>query len=130
MADYKRSKAHLRLSAAQADKVRRCGGSAWVRGLIDSAPDQIPDPSAAMAYNAMRKAAVQMLADRMIQLVRQYGSLRAAARAVQIDHSYMYRLAAGTKIRPGDGVLRKLGLLPSGPPEAKPNQEREACSPS
>ncbi len=39
-----------------------------------------------------------------------HGSLRAAARAVDMDVAYMWRLKQGVKRGPGDKTLRKLGL--------------------
>ena len=35
--------------------------------------------------------------ERIVELVLQHGSLRAAARAMQIDPSYLYRLSTGEK---------------------------------
>lgn len=50
------------------------------------------------------------LAERISELVEQHGSIRAAARVLQMDHAYLYRLASGEKTEPSDDVLRKLGL--------------------
>lgn len=50
------------------------------------------------------------LARRIQELAKQHGSLRAAARVVQIDHAYLSRLQSGAKIEPSDDTLRKLGL--------------------
>jgi hypothetical protein len=47
---------------------------------------------------------------RVQDLAKQHGSLRAAARAVGVDHVYLWRLARGHKCVPSDAVLRKLGL--------------------
>lgn len=47
---------------------------------------------------------------RIRELIRQHGSLRAAARAIKMDHSYLFRLAVGEKTEPSEKVLRKLGL--------------------
>lgn len=47
---------------------------------------------------------------RVNELVRQHGGLRPAARAVQIDSAYLYRLQTGEKVSPGDFILRRLGL--------------------
>lgn len=44
-------------------------------------------------------------------LIQKHGTLRAAARAVNIDPAYMWRLRAGEKENPSDSVLRKLGLV-------------------
>jgi hypothetical protein len=50
------------------------------------------------------------LFDRIEQLIKQHGSLRAAGRAIKVDPAYLLRLHAGTKTEPSDKVLRKLGL--------------------
>lgn len=39
-----------------------------------------------------------------------YGSVRAAGRALNIDHAYLARLRDGKKTNPSKSVLRKLGL--------------------
>jgi molybdenum-dependent DNA-binding transcriptional regulator ModE len=51
-----------------------------------------------------------VLKHRVQELAKQHGSLRAAARAVGVDHVYLWRLAQGHKCVPSDAVLRKLGL--------------------
>lgn len=50
------------------------------------------------------------VSERIQQLVEQHGSLRAAARVVQLDAGYLSRLQAGEKVRPSDPVLRRMGL--------------------
>ena len=47
---------------------------------------------------------------RIQELAKQHGSLRAAARVLDIDHAYLWRLQQGEKIAPGAYVLKKLGL--------------------
>ncbi len=47
---------------------------------------------------------------RIQELAKQHGSLRAAARALEIDHAYLWRLQQGEKTEPGAAVLRKLDL--------------------
>lgn len=47
---------------------------------------------------------------RIQELAKQHGSLRAAARALEIDPGYLSRLQDGLKLEPSDAVLRKLGL--------------------
>lgn len=44
------------------------------------------------------------------RLVNRAGSLRAAARVLEIDAGYLCRLRAGDKVSPDDALLRKLGL--------------------
>ena len=51
-----------------------------------------------------------LLADRVRQLEREHGGLRAAGRAVGVDAGYLKRLRDGDKINPGDTTLAKLGL--------------------
>lgn len=43
-------------------------------------------------------------------LIGKYGSTRKAAEALDLDHTYLYRLAAGEKEWPTDETLLKLGL--------------------
>ncbi len=43
-------------------------------------------------------------------LVGAYGSLRAVARVLKIDHSYLQRLSTGEKTNPSKKVLEKLSL--------------------
>lgn len=43
-------------------------------------------------------------------LAKHHGSLRAAARVLEIDHAYLSRLQDGLKLEPSDSILRKLGL--------------------
>ncbi len=50
------------------------------------------------------------IADRIDELVRVHGSLRAVARVTEIDAGYLSRLRAGEKDNPEPGVLRSLGL--------------------
>jgi hypothetical protein len=50
------------------------------------------------------------LRNRIQELAKQHGSLRAAARVLDIDHAYLSRLQNGDKNQPGDDVLRKLKL--------------------
>ena len=50
------------------------------------------------------------LAERIGQLIEKYGSLRAAARVVEIDSSYLLRLGSGEKVNPSTATLRRLGL--------------------
>ena len=50
------------------------------------------------------------LADRIAELEAIYGSGRALARALGIDHAYLWRLKTGRKDAPSHTVLKKLGL--------------------
>jgi len=42
--------------------------------------------------------------------IREYGSIRNAARILKMDHSYLHRLARGEKSNPGKAILDKLGI--------------------
>ena len=50
------------------------------------------------------------LPERIAELVAQHGSLRAAARALECDVSYLSRLQSGAKFRPTVGLLGRMGL--------------------
>ena len=47
---------------------------------------------------------------RVYELFSEHGSMRLAAKAVGLDHAYLYRLCAGTKENPSDETLGKLSL--------------------
>lgn len=51
-----------------------------------------------------------LLQRRIKDLAERHGSTRAAARVLEIDHTYLWRLAEGQKDDPGDDLLRKLKL--------------------
>ena len=63
------------------------------------------------SYNSVPMRRVDPLRDRIIELERQHGSLRAAARVLQIDPAYLLRLRDGEKTNPSAAVLRKLKLM-------------------
>ena len=50
------------------------------------------------------------LQERIDQLVKQHGSLRALARVMECSPPYICRLRSGVTRNPGPAVLRKLGL--------------------
>lgn len=50
------------------------------------------------------------LAGRVSELVERYGSLRAAARVLRVDHGYLHRLRDGSKKEPSHALLRRMGL--------------------
>lgn len=52
----------------------------------------------------------RMIRTRILELTLRHGSLRAAARAIDIDPAYLLRLRRGEKTAPSPIVLRKLGL--------------------
>ena len=54
---------------------------------------------------------MKTLPDRVRDLERVHGGLRAAARATGIDCGYLQRLKSGEKTNPSDCMLEKLGLL-------------------
>ncbi len=51
-----------------------------------------------------------MLQERIQELIEQHGSLRAAARVLEVDPGYLSRLASGEKDDPGETLLRRMGL--------------------
>ena len=58
----------------------------------------------------MSREPINLLQNRIYELSEQHGSMRAAARVLQVDHVYLWRLAWGEKDNPSDAMLRKLGL--------------------
>jgi hypothetical protein len=51
-----------------------------------------------------------LLQERIAELADRHGSIRAAARVLMVDHTYLYRLYKGEKDDPGPELLRKLKL--------------------
>lgn len=51
-----------------------------------------------------------VLQQRIRELAERHGSIRAAARVLEVDHAYLYRLSTGEKDDPGEALLRKLKL--------------------
>jgi hypothetical protein len=47
---------------------------------------------------------------RIKELAEQHGSVRAAARVLSCDHTYLHRLSTGEKDDPSGPLLRRLGL--------------------
>lgn len=64
------------------------------------------------------------LQDRIDELVAQHGGLRAAARVLQMDPSYLLRLHSGEKTNPHERHAAPAGPAPSGelrtPQDAQP----------
>lgn len=56
------------------------------------------------------KFRMNRLRARIHELAKKHGSLRAAARVLEIDHAYLSRLQDGSKLEPSDEILRKLRL--------------------
>lgn len=54
--------------------------------------------------------AESLLQQRITELATHHGSIRAAARVLMVDHTYLYRLSTGEKDNPDDDLLRKLKL--------------------
>ena len=50
------------------------------------------------------------LQERVVELIEQHGSLRAAGRAIQIDPGYLSRLGSGEKAQPEKLILTRMGL--------------------
>ena len=57
-----------------------------------------------------RELETRIYKNRIEFFVIKYGSFRAAAKALKIDHAYLYKLKNGTKRNPSDKILKKLGL--------------------
>jgi hypothetical protein len=53
---------------------------------------------------------MNLLQERIIEMAEVHGSLRAAARVLQVDHGYLWRLMRGDKDNPDHTLLRKLGI--------------------
>ena len=53
---------------------------------------------------------MNLLRSTIKKIVKQHGSIRAAARVLDIDHGYLSRLQSGEKNEPSDDLLRKLWL--------------------
>lgn len=53
---------------------------------------------------------MNLLQRRLQQFADKHGSIRAAARVLQVDHAYLSRLIDGTKANPSEQLLRKVGL--------------------
>ena len=51
-----------------------------------------------------------ILRERISSLIQQYGGVRKASRAIQIDSAYLVRLRDGQKTDPSDKTLKRLGL--------------------
>ena len=49
------------------------------------------------------------LAERVDELIEQHGSIRKAARALEVDHAHLFRIKKGEK-QPSDDLLRRMGL--------------------
>ncbi len=64
------------------------------------------DSGVSLCHNALMTP-LQRIAAR---LIREHNGLRRAARAVGIDHAYLYRLRHGLMTDPGDEILAKLGI--------------------
>lgn len=52
----------------------------------------------------------QVLRARVEAVVKHFGSLRVAGRALRINYAYLARLRSGEKVNPTPAVLKKLGL--------------------
>jgi len=57
-----------------------------------------------------RKGSMTLLQQRISDAIERHGSLRAAARVLQVDHAYLKRLLDGTRDNPSPDLMRKLGV--------------------
>ena len=64
----------------------------------------------ALSFGQMAPSPVNYLRFHAQNLITQYGSVRKAGDALSIDHTYLYRIAAGEKEWPSDDVLLRMGL--------------------
>lgn len=64
----------------------------------------------ALGFGQMEPSPVNYLRFHAQSLIAQYGSVRKAGDALGIDHTYLYRIAAGEKEWPSDEVLLRMGL--------------------
>lgn len=55
-----------------------------------------------------------VMADRIDELIKRYGGLRATARALKLDAGYLSRLRSGNKMNPSTATLAILGLRRKG----------------
>jgi len=53
---------------------------------------------------------VNVLATQAKELIKAHGSVRAAAKRIGVNYSYLFRMASGEKLNPSGEVLKKLGL--------------------
>lgn len=60
---------------------------------------------------ALRDERLDIIRERIQQLVECHGSLRGAADAIKVDHAYLHRLGKGEMENPTQIVLKKMGLL-------------------
>lgn len=63
-----------------------------------------------LGFGQMEPSPVNYLRLHAQDLIAQYGSVRKAGDALGIDHTYLYRIAAGEKEWPSDDVLLRMGL--------------------
>lgn len=57
-----------------------------------------------------RPSAADVLRDRIIELEKEHGSIRAVSRATGVDGPYLSRLKSGKKGNPSGALLAALGL--------------------
>ncbi len=82
---------------------------------IRSAPNEVAalkilDAAQPQAVAAPAIPEGMTLPKRIAELAQQHGTLRAAARVIDIDAGYLSRLTSGEKVRPGKEFLRRMGL--------------------
>lgn len=63
-----------------------------------------------MAFDLAPASDKSVLQQRIQELVDRHGGVRAAARVLEVDQGYVYRLLSGEKNDPGEKLLRKLKL--------------------
>lgn len=60
--------------------------------------------------NRLAEMRAALFKQRIGELAKVYGSVRAVGKALNIDHVYLHRLCSGEKQNPSKTVLRKIGL--------------------
>jgi hypothetical protein len=63
-----------------------------------------------MTRTPMEMAATVTLSERIGEIALQHGGYRPAARALGLDHVYLWRLGQGVRRAPSAAILKKLGL--------------------
>jgi len=63
-----------------------------------------------MGLDAVVVPGKTVLQQRIQELVDRHGGVRPAARVLEVDQGYVYRLLSGEKSDPGEKLLRKLKL--------------------
>ena len=80
----------------------RCWGCPHYHGKASVCSDAYPDTEEEVQMTLQRRVA---------QLRKIHGGFRTAARAIDLDPAYLFRLGNGEKTKPSKAVLRRMGLI-------------------